>query len=106
MPWLYLLIASLLEVTWAVGLKQTGNWSKLLPSAVVIAAYLLGFVFLSLAVRDIPASIAYSVWVGLGIVGVAGLDIFFYGEAVSAAKLVCIALILIGTVGLKVLSPA
>ena len=76
MSWLYLLIASLLEVTWAVGLKQTGNWSKLLPSAVVIAAYLLGLVFLSLAVRDIPASIAYSVWVGLGIVGVAGLDIF------------------------------
>ena len=106
MPWLYLLIASLLEVTWAVGLKQTGNWSKLLPSAVVIAAYLLGLVFLSLAVRDIPASIAYSVWVGLGIVGVAGLDIFFYGEAVSAAKLVCIALILVGTVGLKVLSSA
>ena len=106
MAWLYLLGASVLEVTWAVGLRQTDNWKKLVPSVVVIVAYVLGLVLLSAAVRTIPTSVGYSVWVGLGVVGVAALDILVYGEPVAPLKLLCIGMILLGTIGLKVITSA
>lgn len=104
MAWIYLLIAVALEVTWAVGLRFTQSWSKLWPSVVVLAAYMACIVPLSLATKTIPVSVAYSAWVGLGIVGVGLVDIFYFGEPATLPKIACILLILAGAVGLKLLS--
>lgn len=101
MGWIYLLIAALLEVAWAIGLKFTGEWTRPIPSALVILAYGLCLVLLSAAVKTIPPSIAYSAWVGLGIVGVSTLDILVFREPATPLRLLCIAAILLGTIGLK-----
>jgi quaternary ammonium compound-resistance protein SugE len=104
MGWVFLVIAAGLEIGWAVGLRYTHGWRNLGASAAVVAAYLLCLVFLSAATRTIPVSVAYAIWVGLGIAGVAALDTLAYGQPTSAFQLACIALILAGAIGLKVLT--
>lgn len=101
MPWLHLLIAGLLEVAWAVGLKQTEGWTRLWPSVITVALMIASFFFLSLALRTLPIGTAYAVWTGIGAVGTALVGLFIFHEPRSTARLICILLIISGVVGLK-----
>jgi quaternary ammonium compound-resistance protein SugE len=99
--WTYLVVAGLLEVGWAIGLKYTDGWSRPVPSAVTLV--LLGFSmwFLALAARDLPIGTAYAVWTGIGAAGTAVLGMALLGEPRTAWRLACLALIVTGVVGLK-----
>ena len=104
MPWLHLIIAGLLEVAWAIGLKQTEGWTRLWPSVITALLMIASFFFLSLALRMLPLGTAYAIWTGIGAVGTALVGIFVFGEPRTAARLVCIVLIVAGIVGLKLTS--
>jgi quaternary ammonium compound-resistance protein SugE len=104
MAWVYLVIAGVLEVAWATGLKQTEGFSRLWPSVFTVAGMLLSFVFLSLALKTLPLGTGYAVWTGIGTVGTALLGIALLGEPHDAARIGCIALIVVGIAGLKILS--
>lgn len=105
MAWMYLFAAGLLEVAWAIGLKYTEGWTRLVPSLVTGALMIASFYFLSLAVRVLPIGTAYAVWTGIGTVGAAIFGIVVLGEPRDAGKLICVLLIVAGIVGLKVTSP-
>ncbi|MFC5454339.1 quaternary ammonium compound efflux SMR transporter SugE [Prosthecobacter fluviatilis] len=104
MPWFHLIIAGLLEVAWAIGLKQTAGWTRLGPSLITAALMIASFFFLSLALRTLPLGTAYAIWTGIGAVGTALIGIFIFDEPRTAARLVCILLIISGVVGLKLAS--
>ncbi len=104
MPWLHLIIAGLLEVAWAIGLKQTDGWTRLWPSVITALLMIASFFFLSLALRSLPLGTAYAIWTGIGAVGTALIGIFVFDEPRTAARLVCIVLIVAGIVGLKLTS--
>lgn len=106
MAWIYLIIASLFEVAWAIGLKYTEGWTKLYPSLFTMAGMLASFYFLSLAVNALPIGTAYAIWTGIGAVGTAILGIVLFGESRDLARLLCIGLILAGIIGLKLTTPA
>lgn len=101
MPWIHLIIAGLLEVAWAVGLKQADGWSRLWPSVITVLLMIASFFFLSLALRSLPIGTAYAIWTGIGAVGTALIGIFVFNEPRTAARLVCIVLIVAGIIGLK-----
>jgi quaternary ammonium compound-resistance protein SugE len=104
MPWLHLIIAGLLEVAWSVALKQTEGWTRLWPSVITALLMIASFFFLSLALRSLPIGTAYAIWTGIGAVGTALIGILVFGEPRTAARLVCIVLIVAGIVGLKLAS--
>jgi quaternary ammonium compound-resistance protein SugE len=104
MAWLYLLIAGLLEVAWAIGLKYTDGFKRLWPSVWTAAAMIGSFVFLAQALRTIPVGTGYAVWTGIGAVGTAALGIILFAESAALPRLACIALIVIGILGLKLTS--
>ena len=104
MPWLHLIIAGLLEVAWAVGLKQTAGWTRLWPSLITVALMIASFFFLSLALRTLPIGTAYAIWTGIGAIGTALIGLLIFDEPRTAARLVCILLIVAGVVGLKLAS--
>jgi quaternary ammonium compound-resistance protein SugE len=104
MPWFHLIIAGLLEVAWAIGLKQTAGWTQLWPSVITVALMIASFFFLSLALRTLPLGTAYAIWTGIGAVGTALIGILIFDEPRTAARLVCILLIVAGVVGLKLAS--
>lgn len=106
MPWIMLISAGLLEIVWAVGLKYTEGFTRLGPSVITIAAMVVSMILLGLAMRSLPMGTAYAIWTGIGIVGTAILGIIMFGESANLARIVCIAMILGGIIGLKVLSPA
>lgn len=101
LPWIVLIIAGLLEVCWAVGLKYTDGFTKLVPSILVIAAIAASMFLLSWAARSLPIGTAYAVWVGIGALGAAILGIVLFKEPVSAARLGFLALLIVSIVGLK-----
>jgi quaternary ammonium compound-resistance protein SugE len=103
-PWIILLVAAVLEVGWAVGLKFTGGFTRLWPSVATIAAMAASMYLLAVAARTLPIGTAYAVCTGIGAVGTAALGKFILHEPASAARLACIALVVIGVVGLKVFS--
>ncbi|MDQ3803970.1 MAG: quaternary ammonium compound efflux SMR transporter SugE [Acidobacteriota bacterium] len=105
MAWLYLLVAGLMEVGWAVGLKYTEGFTRLWPSVWTGAAMLLSMFLLAAAVKELPIGTAYAVWTGIGAVGTALLGVLLFGEPRDAARLLCIALIVAGILGLKLVSP-
>ncbi|UTA47594.1 quaternary ammonium compound efflux SMR transporter SugE [Simiduia sp. 21SJ11W-1] len=105
MPWLLLIIAGVFEIVWAVGLKQTEGFTRLWPSVITLAAMLLSFGCLALALKAIPIGNAYAIWTGIGAVGVAIVGIVWFGESADLKRLACIALIVLGIAGLKLLSP-
>ena len=104
MAWLYLLVAGLFEVAWAVGLKYTEGFTRLWPSVWTGVALVLSMVLLAAAVRTLPLGTAYAVWTGIGAVGTAALGVVLFGESVSPARVICVALIVAGLVGLKLTS--
>ncbi len=106
MAWTYLLFAGLLEITWAVGLKYAQGFSRPLPSIFTIVAMIASFWFLSKAVQSIPLGTAYAVWTGIGVVGTTLLGIILFAEPRDAVRLVCIAMICTGILGLKLVQPA
>jgi len=102
--WLLLLAAGLLEVVWAIGLKYTEGLSRPLPSVITVAAMIASFWLLALALKTIPVGTGYAVWTGIGAVGTAILGIVLFSEPATAARLACIALIVAGILGLKLVS--
>lgn len=103
--WLILFIAGLCEVGWAVGLKYTEGFSRFWPSAATIVAMVVSVVLLGWSLKTLPLGTAYGVWTGIGAVGTAMLGIILFGESREVARLVCIGLIVVGIVGLKLLTP-
>jgi len=106
MAWTYLIIAGLLEIVWAIGLKYTEGFTKLVPSLVTGVALVASMVFLALALRAIPVGTGYAIWTGIGAVGTAILGIVLFAEPATLARLGCIGLIVAGIVGLKLVTPA
>ncbi len=104
--WLMLLVAGLLEVAWAIGLKYTEGFTRLWPSVGTIAAIVLSMGLLGLAVRVLPVGTAYAVWVGIGAVGTVILGIVLLDEPASFARLASVSLIIVGIVGLKLATSA
>ena len=104
MAWIYLTVAGLFEIGWAIGLKYTDGFTRLLPSLWTIASMILSIVLLGLALRTLPVGTAYAVWTGIGAVGTAALGIYLLAEPATAARLLCIGLILSGIVGLKLVT--
>ena len=104
MAWIWLTVAGLLEVVWAVGLKYTEAFTRLLPSVVTIAAMVASVYCLAVAVRTIPIGTGYAVWTGIGAVGVAILGMILFGESRELLRVGSILLIVAGIAGLKVLA--
>jgi quaternary ammonium compound-resistance protein SugE len=104
MAWLYLSLAGLLEIGWALGLKHTEGFTRLWPTIWTVLSMVASLGMLGLALNSLPVGTAYAVWTGIGTIGTAILGIVLYGEAATAARLACIGLILAGIVGLKLVS--
>ncbi|AZG09871.1 quaternary ammonium compound efflux SMR transporter SugE [Pigmentiphaga sp. H8] len=104
MAWTLLIIAGLMEVGWAIGLKYTHGFTRLWPSVGTIAAIVVSMALLGVAMRTLPVGTAYAIWVGVGAVGTAALGILLFGEAASPARLASLGLILAGIIGLKLAS--
>ena len=102
MSWVYLFLAGVLEIVWAIGLKYTEGFTRLWPSVVTIAVAWLSFYLLALAVKTIPVGTGYAIWTGIGAAGVAILGMILFGEPATIARFVFLALIIVGIVGLKV----
>ena len=106
MPWILLLVAGLLEVAWAIGLKYTEGFTRPWPTVGTVAAMVASVGLLGLAMRSLPVGTAYAVWTGIGAVGTVILGIALFGEPSNAARLACVALIVAGIIGLKLVTPA
>lgn len=104
MSWLYLFIAGLFEIAWAIGLKYTEGWSRLWPSVATAVLMIASFYFLSLAVRTLPIGTAYAVWTGIGTVGAAVLGMVLFDEPRDVLRVLCILLVIGGIAGLKLTS--
>ncbi len=102
--WLLLLLAGLLEVVWAIGLKYTMGFTRVLPSVITVAAMIASVWLLALALKSIPVGTGYAVWTGIGVIGTVILGITLFGEPATAARLFCIGLIVAGIFGLKLLN--
>lgn len=105
MAWVYLIIAGLLEIGWAIGIKYAHGWTRPGPSAVTIAAMIASFFLLAQAVRTLPIGTGYAIWTGIGAAGAAIAGMILFREPATAGRLICIALILAGIVGLRITSP-
>lgn len=104
MSWFILILAGLLEIAWAVGLKQTDGFRKPVPSLLVAAALAASVYLLTLAARDLPIGTAYAVWVGIGALGAGLLGILVYAEPAGAGRIFFLVLLLVAIVGLKMTS--
>ncbi len=104
MGWTYLCIAGVFEVAWVVGLKYTAGFTRPWPSVVTLVIMGVSIYFLSQAVKTLPVGTAYAVWTGIGAVGTVILGMVLFGESRDAPRLVCIALIIAGIVGLRLVS--
>lgn len=101
MSWIYLTIAGLLEIAWAIGLKYTHGFTKLTPSILTLMAMGGSFYFLSQSLKELPIGTAYGVWVGIGSVGAAILGIVLFNEAATPSRLFFLGLMIVSLVGLK-----
>jgi quaternary ammonium compound-resistance protein SugE len=101
MPWIYLALAGLFEIGWAVGLKYSDGFTRLWPSVATAAAMIVSVLLLALATRSLPIGTAYAIWTGIGAVGAVILGITLFGDSAAPLRLLCVALIVAGIVGLK-----
>ncbi|MES3032444.1 MAG: quaternary ammonium compound efflux SMR transporter SugE [Gemmatimonadota bacterium] len=106
MAWFILIVAGLFEVGWAIGLKYTEGFTRLWPTVWTIASMAVSLTLLGIALKSLPVGTAYAVWVGIGAVGTVVLGITLLNEPANAARLVSVALIIAGIVGLKLATPA
>ena len=104
MAWIYLLIAGFFEVFWAIGLKMSHGFTNVIISILTIAGMIASFYFLALALKNIPLGTAYAIWTGIGTIGTVILGILIFKEPASIMRFVCIAMVLAGITGLKLLS--
>lgn len=104
MSWIFLVVAGLLEVGWALGLKSSEGFSRLGPSVLTVVLMIASFGLLSLALKSLPVGTAYAVWTGIGAIGTALVGMAFFGESREWPRLVCLVLIALGIVGLKLFS--
>jgi len=104
LAWVLLVVAGLLEIVWSVSMKASDGFTKNHFTAITLAAAVLSFWLLGLALRQLPVGTAYAVWTGIGAVGAAVLGIAIFGESLTFVRIGCIALIVCGIVGLKLLS--
>jgi quaternary ammonium compound-resistance protein SugE len=102
MAWAYLLIASVFEIGWAIGLKYAQGFTKLWPSVFTVTAMAASMLFLALAVKVIPVGTGYAIWTGIGAVGTATLGIILFSEPLTVWRAVCLLLIVGGVIGLKI----
>ena len=105
MAWVWLTLAGVLEVVWAIGMKYTDGFTRLVPSIITVVAMAASVYFLALAVRTIPIGTGYAVWTGIGAVGVAILGMVLFGEPRTWLRIGCILLIVAGIAGLKIATP-
>ena len=103
-PWTYLLIASLAEIGWAIGLKLSDGWTRFWPTVITVVLIIVSYVFLSLALKSLPLGTAYAIWTGIGAIGTAFAGMLYFGEPRDALRILCIGLIIAGILGLKLLS--
>lgn len=106
MSWFFLIIAGLFEIGWAVGLKYTEGFTRLWPTMGTVTAMIVSMGLLGIAMRSLPVGTSYAVWVGIGTVGTAVLGIVLFSEPASLLRLVSLALIILGVIGLKVATSA
>jgi len=104
MAWITLFLAGVFEIAWAVGLKYTEQFTRPLPTILTVVAMIASVVLLEHAVRTLPLGTAYAIWTGIGAIGTVLFGIWLFGESTSIARMVCLALIVIGIVGLRVIS--
>lgn len=104
MKWLMLFIAGLFEMGWAIGLKYSDGFTKLIPSILTIVGMIASFYFLSVALKNLPLGTAYAIWTGIGTVGTVTLGIILFKEPIDTIRLICIGFIVVGIIGLKVVS--
>jgi quaternary ammonium compound-resistance protein SugE len=102
--WLCLLLAGALEIVWALGLKQSDGFTRLWPSLGTVAAIALSFALIAVTLKSVPFGTAYAIWTGIGAAGTVTLGVFMFEEPADAARLVCIAMIVTGIVGLKLVT--
>ena len=105
MAWLILVLAGLFEVGWAIGLKYTEGFTRLWPTIWTVLAMIISLGLLGIAMKSLPVGTAYSIWVGVGTVGTVILGIVLLGEPANAGRLVSVAFIIVGIVGLKLATP-
>jgi quaternary ammonium compound-resistance protein SugE len=105
MTWFFLILAGIFEVAWALGLKYSQGFTKLVPSIFTIAGMIASFYFLSLSLKNLPLGTAYAIWTGIGTVGTVILGIILFKEPFDIIRLFCIVLIVVGIIGLKLVSP-
>jgi quaternary ammonium compound-resistance protein SugE len=101
MAWVILFFAGLMEICWAIGLKYTEGFTRLVPSVLTLAAMTVSVVLLAIALKTLPVGTGYAVWTGIGAVGTAILGIVLFGDPATTGRLACIGLIVAGIVGLK-----
>ena len=106
MTWVILVIAGLFEVVWAIGLKYTDGFTRLWPTVGTVVAMVLSVWLLGVAMKSLPVGTAYAVWVGVGAVGTVILGIALFGEPINIARIISVALIIAGIIGLKLATPA
>ena len=99
--WILLVVAGLFEVAWAIGLKYTDGFSKPVPTVLTVGAVAVSMVLLGIAARHLPIGTAYAVWTGIGVFGTAVLGMYLFGESMAPLRLVCLAFIIAGIIGLK-----
>jgi quaternary ammonium compound-resistance protein SugE len=104
MAWIYLFLAGIFEVGWAIGLKYTEGFTRLTPTVLTVASMVVSLGLLGLALKSLPVGTAYAVWTGIGTVGTALLGIYLLGEPATAMRLACIGLIVSGIIGLKLVA--
>ena len=102
MEWIYLFVAGFLEVSWAIGLKYSQHFTKIVPSILTIIGMIASFYFLSLSLKSLPIGNAYAIWTGIGTVGTVILGIILFKEPISVMRIICILFIITGIVGLKI----
>lgn len=105
MAWVYLILAGVGEIVWAIALKHSASFTKLWPSIITVLALVISFYLLTLAFRHIPTGVAYAVWTGIGAVGVALVSFMFMGESLTPMRWASIGLIVLGMIGLKLGGP-
>lgn len=106
MAWVYLFIAGLLEIGWAIGLKYTEGFTKPTATALTVAAMCASVFFLGLALKTLPVGTGYAVWTGIGTVGTVILGMILFKDPATVGRIACIVLIVAGIAGLKILTPA